>query len=297
MADVQDVPHPARVKLVCKFCNAIIACETGSSELFCQHLEESHNIFENQDMVLAVQFLSETQRSMMLKITRTAIRDTLKMRNIDYEEGEEFEEQNRTIFDYPRLEAAPGSKHWNLDVLRRQVSKYLSVQGYGRNLKRLGHGEPPQGWPEEYNWTAFKGTGRGCSKTMLEKIIFGFLSSQNLNAAEFVAEEVAVAVEVEVVAGGEEEEGGEEVEGGESDNGPEKVVETEKARLLKSRQDDLQAKLKAAVNELDDDSQKNVEQTVPVPVAEKSKPNDKGVALRMSKRQKKPARTLKDFVL
>ena len=66
-----------------KFCNLIIACEEGSSDSFCQHLEESHNIFNNQDTVLAVQFLSETQRSEMLKITRGSIRETLQVRQSD----------------------------------------------------------------------------------------------------------------------------------------------------------------------------------------------------------------------
>ena len=157
MAGKEDVPTTSRIKVVCKFCNAIIGCEKGSTDLFCQHLEESHNIFQNQDMVLALQFLSETQRSELMKITRGAIRETLKVGHDGEEEDEEDEGQ---IFDYPRLEAAPGSKEWTLDLLRRQVSKYMTVQGYGRNKKRLGHGEPPKGWPEEYNWTSFRGTGR-----------------------------------------------------------------------------------------------------------------------------------------
>ena len=93
-----------------------------------------------------------------MKITRGAIRETLEVGHDGEEEDEEDEGQ---IFDYPRLKAAPGSKDWTLDLLRRQVSKYMTVQGYGRNKKRLGHGEPPKGWPEEYNWTSFKGTGRG----------------------------------------------------------------------------------------------------------------------------------------
>ena len=188
MADKQEVPCAIRIKVVCKFCNAIIGCEKGNTDLFCQHLEESHNIFNNQDMVLAVQFLSETQRSELLKMTRGAIREKLHVRHDDEEEEEEDEGPNSQMFNYPKLEVAPGSKNWNLELLRKQVSKYLAVQGYGRNRKRLGHGEPPKGWPEEYTWTSFKGTGRGCPKKMLENIIFGLLRSQNLNPAEFVVQ-------------------------------------------------------------------------------------------------------------
>ena len=83
MADKQEVPCAIRIKVVCKFCNAIIGCEKGNTDLFCQHLEESHNIFNNQDMVLAVQFLSETQRSELLKMTRGAIREKLHVRQYE----------------------------------------------------------------------------------------------------------------------------------------------------------------------------------------------------------------------
>ena len=134
MAGKEDVPTTSRIKVVCKFCNAIIGCEKGSTDLFCQHLEESHNIFQNQDMVLALQFLSETQRSELMKITRGAIRETLKVGHDGEEEDEEDEGQ---IFDYPRLEAAPGSKDWTLDLLRRQVSKYINnIKDYFNMLLR-----------------------------------------------------------------------------------------------------------------------------------------------------------------
>ena len=113
MAGKEDVPTTCRIKIVCKFCNAIIGCEKGSSDLFCQHLEESHNIFKNKDMVLAIQFISKTQKFELLKITRGAVRQTLHVQHDDEEEQEDAEGQNSQIFDYPKLEAAPGCKEWN----------------------------------------------------------------------------------------------------------------------------------------------------------------------------------------
>ena len=97
MAGKEDVPATSRIKIVCKFCNAIIGCEKGSTDLFCQHLEESHNIFQNQDMVLALQFLSETQRSELMKITRGAIRETLKVGHDGEEEDEKMRDKYLTI--------------------------------------------------------------------------------------------------------------------------------------------------------------------------------------------------------
>ena len=94
-------------------------------------------------------------------------------------------------FNYPKFDRKPGSKNWTLTYLRKQVSTFLSVQGYGRNKKRLAEGARPIGWPEDqYPWFGFKGTGRACSKMMLQDILFALLAAQDVDPKEHVEEQL-----------------------------------------------------------------------------------------------------------
>ena len=240
-------------------------------------MEAQHNIFQEHDLVLAIHFLGEEKKT---EILRKAQREILEKLGIGTphedleEEIEEEEEAEIRIFNYPRLEAAPHSKDWNLAVLRRQISKYLALQGFGRNMKRLGQGKQPIGWPEQkYKWSEFKGTGRGCSKQMLEDIIFALLQKQNINPAEYVEgalvetteEEEALVENVEKEA---------VVESSEKDHDIEVdiMVDTNEDEELHKKQSELEARLRVAVNELhNEDSVEGFEQRE----AKKSKTKNK----------------------
>lgn len=289
------------VILNCQFCNCIVACEKGSKAAFIQHMEAQHNIFQEHDLVLAIHFLGEEKKT---EILRKAQREILEKLGIGTphedleEEIEEEEEAEIRIFNYPRLEAAPHSKDWNLAVLRRQISKYLALQGFGRNMKRLGQGKQPIGWPEQkYKWSEFKGTGRGCSKQMLEDIIFALLQKQNINPAEYVEgalvetteeeEEEALVENVEKEA---------VVESSEKDHDIEVdiMVDTNEDEELHKKQSELEARLRVAVNELhNEDSVEGFEQRE----AKKSKTKKTNVEVpRRGKRVKKPTKDFFDFV-
>ena len=288
MEQQTEAQKPARVRIVCQFCNAIVACDKGSSAMFSQHMEDQHNIFQEQDLVLAIHFLGEKLKTDILKKTKIGIQEVLGIRNhgaLEEDEEEEEEEEIR-IFDYPRLEAAPQSKNWNLDLLRKQVSNYLTVQGFGRNMKRLGHGEPPIGWPEQkYKWKTFKGTGRGCPKQMLEDIIFALLAKQNINPADFVEElgenceeasepPIMEATEVEVDI----------------------MVDTYEDRDLQKKQSELEARLKEAVNELQNDDSEEVLEEREVKKSKSKRKHKEDQVARKSARVKKPTRHFFDFI-
>ena len=129
-----------RLRTNCRFCNAMIAFEKGSTKLLLKHLEDHHNVFEEQELVLSLQFADREVKDILLKKTKKRIENEIGLDNDDSggEDNEEGGELPR--FNYPKFDRKPGSKNWTLTYLRKQVSTFLSVQGYSRNKKRLAEG-------------------------------------------------------------------------------------------------------------------------------------------------------------
>ena len=57
-------------------------------------------------------------------------------------------EENLPSFKYPKLEAKPNEKE--SDFLRRRLSVYLNIQGFGRGGVQYGQGRAPFGWPSKH---------------------------------------------------------------------------------------------------------------------------------------------------
>ena len=222
-------------------------------------MENQHNIFQHHDIVLAIHFLDEEMNRTVLNKTRRSIYETVGIWNSEEEAEDEdaTSEAENLTFDYPKLEAAPNSKDWTLELLRRQVSKYLQKQGYGRNQKRLGEGKQPVGWPEnQHKWTSFKGTGRGCSKKMLEEIIFALLTSQNINPEEYIEESSKDNPHGEIVE--EVFEGETEVASIEAEMVTEATeMETNEDREMKKKHLELERQLRTAVGQLENEDTAN----------------------------------------
>ena len=225
-------------------------------ELLLKHLEDHHNVFEEQELVLSLQFAYREVKDILLKKTKKRIENEIGLDNDDSggEDNEEGGELPR--FNYPKFDRKPGSKNWTLTYLRKQVSTFLSVQGYGRNKKRLAEGARPIGWPEDqYPWFGFKGTGRACSKMMLQDILFALLAAQDVDPKEHVEEQLEDNFEesneqhIEEHPNVEQTEEQEQVEGEDQIDDPGDFAEDTR----KARQDSLERKLKRAVIELENE--------------------------------------------
>ena len=157
-----------RLRLVCNFCNAILLSKKeATKDAFTRHLEESHNIVQNADDVLILHCLSDEDKATLKKKKRASLEDVF---GLVIERDEEDVDDQKKIFNYPRLKKNPKEKY--SEFVRRKLSTYLKVQGFGRGGVQYGQGKEPHGWPtKSYSWKSFKGTARGCSMRMAEEII------------------------------------------------------------------------------------------------------------------------------
>ena len=172
-----------RLRLVCNFCNAILLSKKeATKDAFTRHLEESHNIVQNADDVLILHCLSDEDKATLKKKKRASLEDVF---GLVIERDEEDVDDQKKIFNYPRLKKNPKEKY--SEFVRRKLSTYLKVQGFGRGGVQYGQGKEPHGWPtKSYSWKSFKGTARGCSMKMAEEIISAMLSAQDTNPEDLI---------------------------------------------------------------------------------------------------------------
>ena len=148
-----------RLRLVCNFCNAILPSKKeATKDAFIRHLEESHNIVQNADDVLILHCLSDEDKSTLKKKKRASLEDVF---GLVIELDEEDVDDQKKIFNYPRLKKNPKEKY--SEFVRRKLSMYLKVQGFGRGGVQYGQGKEPHGWPtESYSWNSFKHVAVQC---------------------------------------------------------------------------------------------------------------------------------------
>ena len=134
-----------RLRLVCNFCNAILLSKKeATKDAFTRHLEESHNIVQNADDVLILHCLSDEDKATLKKKKRASLEDVF---GLVIERDEEDVDDQKKIFNYPRLKKNPKEKY--SEFVRRKLSMYLKVQGFGRGGVQYGQGKEPHGWPTE----------------------------------------------------------------------------------------------------------------------------------------------------
>ena len=122
-----------RLRLVCNFCNAILLSKKeATKDAFTRHLEESHNIVQNADDVLILHCLSDEDKATLKKKKRASLEDVF---GLVIERDEEDVDDQKKIFNYPRLKKNPKEKY--SEFVRRKLSTYLKVQGFGRVQRSL----------------------------------------------------------------------------------------------------------------------------------------------------------------
>ena len=113
-----------RLRLVCNFCNAILPSKKeATKDAFIRHLEESHNIVQNADDVLILHCLSDEDKSTLKKKKRASLEDVF---GLVIELDEEDVDDQKKIFNYPRLKKNPKEKY--SEFVRRKLSMYLKVR-------------------------------------------------------------------------------------------------------------------------------------------------------------------------
>ena len=172
-----EVTRKSKSTFVCEFCNAIVATKMGSKDSFVNHMEEAHNIQVNLNVVMAIHFLSEEEKEKLMKTKRGQLEHSFGLK-VDIEEDEA--EEYAASFQYPKVEPRTNEKRG--DFLRRRLSVYLNIQGFGRGGVQYGQGKAPFGWPsDKYSWKSFKGTARGCPVTMAQDIVNSMLHAQGID--------------------------------------------------------------------------------------------------------------------
>ena len=98
-----------RLRLVCNFCNAILPSKKeATKDAFIRHLEESHNIVQNADDVLILHCLSDEDKSTLKKKKRASLENVF---GLVIELDEEDVDDQKKIFNYPRLKKNPKDKY------------------------------------------------------------------------------------------------------------------------------------------------------------------------------------------
>ena len=195
MMEGEEATRKSKSTFVCEFCNAIVATKIGHKDAFVNHMEEAHNIQVNLNVVMAVHFLSEEEKEKLIRTKRGQLEHFfgLKVEIGEDEKAEEDQvEENLPSFKYPKLEAKPNEKE--SDFLRRRLSVYLNIQGFGRGGVQYGQGRAPFGWPsKKYSWSSFKGTARGCPLTMAQDVVDAMLNAQGINPLDLIDEDPSKA--------------------------------------------------------------------------------------------------------
>ena len=188
MSATMEATRTKKTTFVCQFCNAIVATTSGSKDAFEKHMEDSHNILTNLNVVMALHTMTKEEKEKLMRTKRKELEQELGVK-VEIGENEttvaEELEENQPTFQYPKLKAKPNEKR--SDFLRRRLSVYLIKQGFGRGGIQYGQGKAPFGWPsEKYSWSSFKGTARGCSATMAQDIVSSILNAQGIDPLDLV---------------------------------------------------------------------------------------------------------------
>ena len=128
-----EATRTKKITFVCQFCNAIVATTSGSKDAFEKHMEDSHNILTNLNVVMALHTMTKEEKEKLMRTKRKELEQELGVK-VEIGENEttvaEELEENQPTFQYPKLKAKPNEKR--SDFLRRRLSVYLIKQGFGR---------------------------------------------------------------------------------------------------------------------------------------------------------------------
>ena len=83
-----EATRTKKTTFVCQFCNAIVATTSGSKDAFEKHMEDSHNILTNLNVVMALHTMTKVKEEEKGKIMRTKRKELEQELGVKVEIGE-----------------------------------------------------------------------------------------------------------------------------------------------------------------------------------------------------------------
>ena len=111
---MMEATRKKRSTFVCEFCNAIgiVATTFGCKNAFEKHMEETHNILTNLNVVMAIHTMTYEEKENLMRTKRIGLEHAfgLKVEIGEDETVEEETEENPPTFPYPKLKAKPNER-------------------------------------------------------------------------------------------------------------------------------------------------------------------------------------------
>ena len=67
---MMEATRTKKTTFVCQFCNAIVATTFGSKDAFEKHMEDTHNILTNLNVVMALHPMTEEEKEKLMRTKR-----------------------------------------------------------------------------------------------------------------------------------------------------------------------------------------------------------------------------------
>ena len=72
-----EATRTKKTTFVCQFCNAIVATTSGSKDAFEKHMEDSHNILTNLNVVMALHTMTKEEKEKLMRTKRKELEQEL----------------------------------------------------------------------------------------------------------------------------------------------------------------------------------------------------------------------------
>ena len=102
---MMEATRKKRSTFVCEFCNAIVATTSGSKDAFEKHMEDSHNILTNLNVVMALHTMTKEEKEKLMRTKRKELEQAFGLK-VEIGENEttvaEESEENQPALQYPK---------------------------------------------------------------------------------------------------------------------------------------------------------------------------------------------------
>ena len=96
-----EATRTKKITFVCQFCNAIVATTSGSKDAFEKHMEDSHNILTNLNVVMALHTMTKEEKEKLMRTKRKELEQAFGLK-VEIGENEttvaEESEENQPTF-------------------------------------------------------------------------------------------------------------------------------------------------------------------------------------------------------
>ena len=98
---MMEATRTKKTTFVCQFCNAIVATTFGSKDAFEEHMEDTHNILTNLNVVMALHTMTEEEKEKLMRTKRKELEQAFGLK-VEIGENEttvaEESEENQPTF-------------------------------------------------------------------------------------------------------------------------------------------------------------------------------------------------------